>query len=232
MVNSGVAQSVKHIREKIACAAIKAGRKPEDVELMAVTKTQPAELVNLAIKAGVSLLGENRAQELLARYDDYNKDSVSIHFIGSLQRNKVRQIIDKVDLIQSVDTQRLAEEINTQAAKTGKVMDVLIEINIGEEQSKSGVRADEAFEFALKVVEMRSLRLRGLMTIPPFGLPVKQTEEFFQSTRQLFVDIQSKIVDNSSIDILSMGMSDDFELAIRHGATLCRIGTALFGDRN
>ena len=227
-----VADAVNAVRERMAGAAIKAGRRPDDVKLMAVTKTQPAELVNLAIQAGINLLGENRAQELLARYDDYDKDSVSIHFIGSLQRNKVRQIIDKVDLIQSVDSLRLAAEIDKQAAKAGKVMDVLIEINIGGEESKSGVSPDEVFELAFEITRMQALRLRGLMTIPPFGCETSIAEQFFYSMQKLFVDIKAKIVDNRSIDILSMGMSDDFELAIRHGSTLCRIGSALFGARH
>jgi pyridoxal phosphate enzyme (YggS family) len=225
---SSIADNVKAIREKIAGAAIRANRSPGDVKLMAVTKTRPPQLVNAAIEAGVDFIGENRAQELLSKYGDYRLANTSIHFIGSLQRNKVRQIIDKVDLIQSVDSVKLAEEIDKRAAAAGKIMDVLIEVNIGGEESKSGARPEEAALLAQEIAGFSALRLRGIMTIPPFSATRSETERFFYRTRQLFIDISGKKVDNSSVDILSMGMSDDFELAILHGSTLCRIGGALF----
>ena len=228
---SSVADNVKAIRERMAAAAVRAGRNSDEVALMAVTKTQPPELVNAAIETGVKLLGENRAQELLEKYDSYNLENTSIHFIGSLQRNKVRQIIDKVNLIQSVDSLKLAEEIDRRACLVGKIMDVLIEVNIGGEDSKSGARPEDVLEMAHGIADFGSLRLRGIMTIPPFGAGQNETERFFCRTRQLFIDIRGQKVDNSSIDILSMGMSDDFELAILHGSTLCRIGSALFGAR-
>ena len=228
---SSISDNVRAIREKMAQAAIRAGRNPDEVELMAVTKTQPPQLVNAAIEAGINLIGENRAQELLSRYGDYRLQNTSIHFIGGLQRNKVRQIIDKVDLIQSVDSIKLAEEINSRAAMAGKVMDVLIEVNIGGEDSKEGVRPEDAPSLSQELAGFSSLRLRGIMTIPPFSASPGETERFFYRTRELFVDISGKKVDNSSVDILSMGMSDDFELAIQHGSTLCRIGSALFGAR-
>ena len=228
---NSVAANAAAIRERIARAAARAGRSPDEVKLMAVTKTQPPKLVNEAIKAGINLLGENRAQELLAKYDDYMLENVSIHFIGSLQRNKIKQIVDKVDLIQSVDSVKLAEEINKRASQAGKIMDVLIEVNIGGEENKSGIHPGQVAGLAGEIAGYPALRLRGIMTIPPFGCTQSETEHFFYRTRQLFIDIGGQKVDNGSIDILSMGMSDDFELAILHGSTLCRIGSALFGAR-
>ena len=230
--SSAVSAAVARIRERAAAAALAAGRRPEEISLMAVTKTQPAGQVNLAIEAGVRLLGENRAQELLAKYGDYNREGISIHFIGALQTNKVRQIVDKVDMIQSLDSARLAEEIERQCAKLGKVMDVLIEVNIGGEESKAGVSGQELWDLAAYMATLPHLRLRGLMTIPPVCEEKRRTEHFFYRAHELFVDMRAKNVDNRDIDVLSMGMSDDFELAIRHGATLVRIGSALFGARN
>ena len=228
---NSIGENLKIIREKIAEAATKAGRPPGEISLMAVTKTQSAAAVNAAISQGVTLLGENRAQELLAKYDDYNREGVQLHFIGGLQTNKVRQIITKVDLIQSVDSLRLATEIERQAAQNSRVMDLLIEINIGREMSKSGIMPEELFDFAAQIADFKHLRLRGLMAIPPISENITQTMSFFSAMRQLFVDMQGKNVDNKNIDILSMGMSDDFEYAIMNGSTLVRIGSAMFGKR-
>ena len=228
---NSIGENLKIIREKIAEAATKAGRPPGEISLMAVTKTQSAAAVNAAISQGVTLLGENRAQELLAKYDDYNREGVQLHFIGGLQTNKVRQIITKVDLIQSVDSLRLATEIEKQAAQNSRVMDLLIEVNIGREMSKSGIMPEELFDFAAQIADFKHLRLRGLMAIPPISENITQTMSFFSAMRQLFVDMQGKNVDNKNIDILSMGMSDDFEYAIMNGSTLVRIGSAMFGKR-
>ena len=228
---NSIANNLRQIREKIDNAAIKAGRAPGEISLMAVTKTQTAADVNAAIAHGITLLGENRAQELLAKYDDYNRQNAKIHFIGGLQTNKVRQIITRVNLIQSMDSEHLAAEIEKQAAKNALVMDVLIEVNIGRERSKSGILPEQLFEFSAKIAELEHLRLRGLMAIPPISDNITQTMGFFSAMQQLFVDIQAKNVDNKNIDILSMGMSDDFEYAILNGATLVRIGSALFGGR-
>ena len=228
---NSIGENLKIIREKIAEAATKAGRPPGEISLMAVTKTQSAAAVNAAISQGVTLLGENRAQELLAKYDDYNREGVQLHFIGGLQTNKVRQIITKVDLIQSVDSLRLATEIEKQAAQNSRVMDLLIEVNIGREMSKSGIIPEELFDFAAQIADFKHLRLRGLMAIPPISENITQTMSFFSAMRQLFVDMQGKNVDNKNIDILSMGMSDDFEYAIMNGSTLVRIGSAMFGKR-
>ena len=230
--NNIIEENAKRIREKIEKAAAKVGRNPDEISLMAVTKTQPVEAVNAAIAQGITLLGENRAQELLAKYDNYDKQDTEIHFIGALQTNKVRQIINKVDLIQSLNSERLATEIEKQAAAANRMMDVLIEVNIGREISKAGIMPENFFEFAAKIAEYKHLNLRGIMAIPPISGNIVQTMSFFSAMSQLFVDIRGKNVDNKNIDILSMGMSDDFECAILSGATLIRIGSALFGKRN
>ena len=203
-----VAATVRDITERIAETCAKCGRDPADVRLMAVTKTVEAARVNEAIGAGVRLLGENRAQELLSKYDDYRKDGVEIHFIGHLQTNKVRQIADKVTMIQSLDSLPLAREIEKQCAKLGKKMDFL------EEVSSVG-----------------GICVRGLMSIPPVCENDLERERYFSSLYKLFVDIGQKKIDNISMDFLSMGMSDDYLLAIKHGSSLVRIGTALFGRR-
>jgi len=227
-----IAENLKRIMYDIEEAAHKAGRDPEEIKLMAVTKTVPAEVVNMAVERGIALLGENRAQELLAKYDDYKKDSVNIHFIGHLQTNKVKQIIDKVSMIHSVSSIKLAAEIDKQAASAGKSCDVLIEVNVGEEDSKSGVSPAGVHELAAEISQLKAVNLRGLMTIPPICDDIYESEVYFERVYKLFVDMQAKNVDNRNIDILSMGMSQDFPAAIKHGSNIIRIGTALFGLRN
>lgn len=227
-----VGENLRRVRYRLAEAAVRAGRSPLAIGLMAVTKTIPPDAVNAATAQGVSLIGENRAQELLEKYDHYDKYGVSIHFIGHLQTNKVRQIIDKVDMIHSLDGEKLAAEIDAQAARVGRICDVLIEVNVGGEESKTGLPPEQVPEFAASLVQYPNLRLRGLMTVPPLGVPQTQTQRYFSHMQQLFVDIRDANLDNGNIDTLSMGMSDDFELAIAHGATIIRIGTALFGKRS
>ncbi|GHU80385.1 YggS family pyridoxal phosphate enzyme [Clostridia bacterium] len=227
---SDIAENIERIRARIEEAALAAGRRPEEITLMAVTKTVPAEVVNMAVAQGVTLLGENRAQELLSKYEAY-ADGASIHFIGHLQSNKVKQIIDKVDMIHSVGGARLAAEISRQAGAIGKTRDVLIEVNVGGEESKSGVTPEETAELAREIEGLDHIRLRGLMTIPPVCDTIYESEAYFERVYKVFVDIREKNRDNSSIDILSMGMSQDFPAAIKHGSTIIRIGTALFGSR-
>jgi pyridoxal phosphate enzyme (YggS family) len=228
---AAVRENLRRIRAEITEAAIRAGRDPAGVRLMAVTKTVPAELVNIAISDGVDLLGENRAQELCEKYPDYNREGVEIHFIGRLQTNKVRQIIDKVEMVHSVDSERLAAELNKQAARVGKLCEILLEVNIGGEASKSGVSPEELPDLAEKLRDFSHLRWRGLMTIPPICGTIVESERYFSQMEELFIDIRDKNRDNKTIDILSMGMSDDFSAAIRHGSTLVRVGTAIFGGR-
>ena len=223
-------ENYKTITQNIAAAAEKSGRKYEDITLLAATKTVDASVINHAIKSGIDYIGENRVQEFLSKYDAYSP--VHKHFIGHLQTNKVKDIIDKVELIHSVDSYKLAGEISKQAVKRGMVMDVLLEINIGNEQSKSGFTYDEALEAVQKVASLDGVRVKGLMAIPPVCENAEQNREYFAKMKKLFIDIEAKKIDNSSMDILSMGMSDDYEVAIEEGANMVRLGTALFGRRN
>ncbi|MBQ8688076.1 MAG: YggS family pyridoxal phosphate-dependent enzyme [Ruminococcus sp.] len=198
----------------------------EEISLMAVTKTVPPEAVNHAISCGIQLLGENRVQEYTSKKDFYDT-SASVHFIGHLQTNKVKYIIEDMDLIQSVDSIRLAAEINRHAERIGKQQQILAEVNIGGEASKSGVCPEMLIEFLEEVAKMPNIRVKGLMTIPPPG----ENEKFLCKMQQLYLDISSKNMDNIDMDVLSMGMSGDYAKAIQYGSTLVRIGTGLFGAR-
>jgi len=208
------------IRENIERAKPKSG---QSVRIMAVTKTQDIATVNRAIAAGVDLLGENRVQEFLSKCAGY--EQAEVHFIGGLQTNKVRQIAQYVSMVHSVDSVKLATEINSQAAKVGKVMDVLIQVNIANEGTKNGADVGALGELAEQVSEMANLRLRGLMAIPPFGDSVR----YFPKMQSLYEDLRGKY---EGIDTLSLGMSDDYEAAVAHGATIVRVGSALFGARS
>ena len=223
-------ENYKIITQNIARAAQKAGKNPDDITLLAATKTVDVDVINHAIKSGIKVIGENRVQEYLSKYDSYL--AVNQHFIGHLQTNKVKDIIDKVSLIHSVDSYRLAEEISKQAAKRNITVNVLLEVNIGNEQSKSGFAADEVESAVKKISGLGNVCIKGLMAIPPICDNSEQNRCFFAKMNKLFIDIGSKKIDNSSMDILSMGMSDDYEVAIEEGATMVRLGTALFGRRN
>ncbi len=223
-------ENYKIIKQNIARAAEKSGRKPEDITLLAATKTVDISVINHAISAGIDYIGENRVQEFLLKNDGYLP--VHKHFIGHLQTNKVKDIINRVELIHSVDSYRLAEEISKQAVKNNKVMDILIEINIGSEYSKSGFEYENAYAAAEKISKLEGIKIRGLMAIPPICENSEQNRPYFAKMKKLFIDIGNKKIDNSNMDILSMGMSDDYETAISEGANMVRIGTALFGKRN
>ncbi len=227
-----VAQNVSALQEQICQAAAAAGRDPAQVRLMAVTKTVDPELVNAAIDAGITLLGENKAQELCAKYDSYHKDGVEIHFIGHLQTNKVRQIVDKVQMIESVDSLPLAEEINKRCAALNKQMPILIEVNIGREESKSGVLPEDLSALLEEISKLPAVSVRGLMAIPPVCENNEQVSQYFYQIQQLFIDIKQKKYDNINMEILSMGMSGDYQTAIAYGSNVVRIGTAMFGQRN
>lgn len=224
-MNSEAAENLKRIRRNIEETAAKY-RSGEEIRLMAVTKTVPYETVNQVIDGGVTLLGENRVQEYLEKKDHY-RSCAEVHFIGHLQTNKVKYIIDSVSCIHSVDSIKLAKEIDRLAGKHGKIMDVLIEVNIGGEGSKSGVSADMLEELVYGISEMNNIRLKGLMAIPPAG----NTEVYFEKMHRLFRDIGDKHINNVTMETLSMGMSGDYTEAIRHGSNLVRIGSALFGAR-
>ena len=223
-------ENYKEITDNIARAAQKSGRQYKDITLLAATKTVDIDVINHAIESGIKFIGENRVQEFLSKYESYNP--VHKHFIGHLQTNKVKDIIDKVELIHSVDSYRLAEEISKQAVKRGKTVDILLEINIGDEQSKSGFSYDEAETAVQKIALLDGIKIKGLMAIPPICENQEQNRPYFAKMKKLFIDIGSKKIDNSSMDILSMGMSDDCETAIEEGANMVRLATALFGRRN
>ena len=199
---------------------------------MAVTKTVPPELVNIAWEEGVRLFGENRAQELLEKADSYAFGPERIHFIGTLQTNKVRQIIGKVCCIQSVNSLRLAREIQKRAQAAGTVLDVLVEVNIGGEESKTGADYSQVMKLVEDLSGFSALRVKGLMCIPPFGKNSLETERFFDQMYKIFVDIKAQTIDNICMETLSMGMTGDYQLAVRHGANLVRVGTGIFGKRN
>ena len=221
-----VLERLETIREKVAAACKAAGRPLDSVSLMAVTKTVDPLLVNTAFDAGVRLLGENRVQEFLGKREAYRNEA-EVQFIGHLQTNKVKAIIDKVTLIQSVDSLHLAAEIDRQAEKAGIVMPVLLEVNIGGEESKSGVSPEELPKLMEDVAALSHVKLRGLMTVPPPAPEVSAQDAVFERMQRLFEDMQKRC----AMDTLSMGMSGDYESAVRHGATVIRIGSALFGAR-
>ncbi len=227
-----LAQNIQAVRAKIAQAAADAGRTPGEITLCAATKVQTDETIRAAIAAGVQVCGENRVQELTAHLEAGAYEGAGVHFIGHLQTNKVKQVVGKVELIHSVDSERLLRAIHSQAEKLGIVQDILLEVNIAGEESKGGCSPQEAEELARLTAQLPHVRLRGLMAIPPVSLEIGSNRPYFQAMRQLFVDIKEKMSDNqTSIDCLSMGMSGDYADAIAEGSTLVRVGTALFGPR-
>ena len=227
-----IAENVARIRAELTKAAIAAGRNPNEIKLCAATKMNDANAVRQAIRAGVDCCGENRVQELTAKLAENAYEGAPVHFIGHLQTNKVKQVVGKVDLIQSVDSERLLREINKEAAKQGIIQDILLEVNIGEEASKSGFQADDIPSIMEKIEEFTNVCVKGLMAIPPISQKDGENLKFFQKMFQLYVDIQNKINDNVKVDCLSMGMSGDFQDAIACGSTMIRIGTAIFGERD
>lgn len=229
----GVRENYLEVLNKKNQAALRAGRNPEDITLMAVTKLHTVEEINEAIDAGATDIGENKVQELLSKYEDVKP--VRWHLIGHLQTNKVKQIIDKVVMIHSVDSLHLAEEINKRAGNAGLVMDILIEINVGEEETKTGIQAEELMDLAKKITDTcENVRLRGVMCIPPYGEDPEVSRKYFRETRELFEKLQQLGLpeDRALIDTLSMGMSGDYETAVEEGSTIVRVGSAIFGKRN
>ena len=227
-----IAENIAYIRAQIAEAAIAAGRDPKEISLCAATKMNGADHVRQAIAGGVDCCGENRVQELTAKLAEEAYRGAPVHFIGHLQTNKVKQVVGKVDLIQSVDSLRLLDAINQEAARQGICQDILLEVNIGREESKSGFDADDILSVASKMENFSNVRLRGLMAIPPICENSTDSVKFFQEMYNLAVDITAKKYDNVWVDVLSMGMSDDFREAIACGSTMVRVGTAIFGARD
>lgn len=222
----------KTIEERIAEAAIKSGRSREDITFLSATKTISPELINYAISLGLKYIGENKVQELLSKYDSYNLNDATLHFIGHLQTNKVKQIVDKVDMIQSVDSIKLAKEISKQSVAKGVNTDILVEINIGNEENKSGILPEQAEDLLWEISKMDNIFVKGLMTIPPICENEQKIRKYFHKMHNIFIDISDKNIDNISMEVLSMGMSSDYYEAITEGATMVRIGSSLFGERN
>ena len=227
-----IAQNVASIRARIDAAARAAGRDPKEIKLCAATKMNDADAVRQAIAAGVDLCGENRVQELTAKLKEDAYRGAPVHFIGVLQTNKVKQVVGKVDVIQSVDRLNLLEAIQKEAVKQGTRQDIFLEINIGNEESKSGFTASEVLPLLEHIGEYPNIFVRGLMAIPPISKKEGDNRKFFQEMLQLSVDISGKKYDNVLVECLSMGMSDDFEDAVSCGSTMIRVGTAIFGARD
>ena len=227
-----IAENVAAIKADIQKAALAAGRNPEDILLCAATKMNDADAVRQAIAAGVDCCGENRVQELTQKSAENAYEGAPVHFIGHLQTNKVKQVVGKVDLIQSVDRLKLLQCIQEEARKQGIIQDILLEINVGEEESKSGFGIGDILPLVEKISDFPNVRLRGLMAIPPICENSGDNDKFFLEIRNLAVDITAKKYDNVSVDILSMGMSGDYADAIACGSTMIRVGTAIFGARN
>uniref|UniRef100_UPI004024C040 YggS family pyridoxal phosphate-dependent enzyme n=1 Tax=Faecousia sp. TaxID=2952921 RepID=UPI004024C040 len=227
-----IEENVEKVLEEIAAAARAAGREPGEVALCAATKMNDAQAVRRAIAAGVRICGENRVQELTAKLADNAYAGAQVHFIGHLQTNKVKQVVGKVDLIQSVDSEHLLAAISREAQKQGLCQDILLEVNIGEEAAKSGFAEKDILPLVDRIDSFSNIRLRGLMAIPPISRNPGDNLKFFLKMRQIYVDIRAKKNDNVSVDCLSMGMSGDFADAVAAGSTMVRIGTAIFGARD
>lgn len=226
-----IEHNIKVIKEKIAKAAVELGRNPDDVKLMAVTKTVEPVFINHAIECGIDLIGENKVQEFLSKKPYLKLDNCKAHLIGHLQTNKVKQIIGEVDMIQSVDSVKLAKEISKRATAIGITVDCLVEINIGEEESKTGLDMGLLYETLDEICDLPGLNIKGLMTIPPICDNEEILNEYFSKMHEIFIDIRDKKLDNKDICILSMGMSGDYEAAVRNGSNLVRVGSAIFGPR-
>ena len=228
----GLRENLERVRRELDAAARAAGRDPADVTLLAATKTQTSETIRAAIAAGVAVCGENRVQELTAHLADNAYEGAEVHFIGHLQTNKVKYVVGRVALIHSVSSEKLLLAIDAQADKLGAVQDILLEINLAGEESKSGFSPREAVEAAKKAAALSHVRLRGLMCIPPAAAQAGENFPYFEALRQLAVDIRQEMVDNViNMDVLSMGMSGDYQDAVAAGSTCIRVGSALFGPR-
>ena len=222
---------LQEVEKRIQAACDRAGRKREEVTLIAVSKTKPVETLQEAYDLDVRIFGENKVQELTAKYEALPKD-IHWHMIGHLQTNKVKYIIDKAELIHSVDSLKLAETIEKEAAKHDLIADILVEVNVAEEESKFGMKMEEVIPFVEKVSAFPHVRVRGLMTIAPFVEDPEENRSIFADLHKLYIDIKKKNHDNDTVSVLSMGMTNDYEVAIEEGATMVRVGTGIFGARN
>ena len=226
-----IAKNLQQVQENILHACDAAGRDPKEITLVAVSKTKPVSMLLEAYQAGARVFGENKVQELCSKMEQLPSD-IRWHMIGHLQRNKVKYIVGKVELIHSVDTYRLAEEINIQAKKQNVIVPILVEVNIAHEESKFGISAEDAILLVEEISKLENIRIKGLMTIAPYVENPEDNRLYFRKIKQLSVDITNKNIDNVFMEILSMGMTGDYMVAIEEGATMVRVGTGIFGERN
>lgn len=226
-----LADNLKQVQNNIVDACRKAGRDPKEVTLVAVSKTKPVEMLQEAYNAGARVFGENKVQEIMDKYDRLPSD-IQWHMIGHLQRNKVKYIIDKVAMIHSVDSVRLAQTIEAEAAKKDLVMPILVEVNVAEEESKFGLSTDEVLPFLEEISQYPHIAVKGLMTIAPFVDDAEENREVFVKLKKLSVDIAAKNINNVTMSVLSMGMTGDYQVAVQEGATMVRVGTGIFGERD
>ena len=226
-----VARQYDEIKKRVEAACLRVGRKPEEVTLIAVSKTKPVEMLREAYEAGARDFGENKVQEILTKEPELPED-IRWHMIGHLQTNKVRQIVGKTCLIHSVDSLHLAETIHKESVKKGIVTQILLEVNVAEEESKFGLTANEVLDTIMEIHNFPNIQIKGLMTIAPYVEDPEENRVHFSRLKQLSVDIKNKNIDNVSMDVLSMGMTGDYQVAIEEGATMVRVGTGIFGERN
>ena len=229
--NVNVTENIKNVQERIKQACLRADRNPSEVTLIAVSKTKPVSMIEECIENGITVFGENKAQELTRKIEAIDRP-LDWHFIGHLQRNKVKYVVGNACLIHSVDSVRLAEAINSEAEKKNIVCDILAEVNVAGEESKFGLAKEEVHDFVLQISSFKNIKLRGLMTIAPYVEDSEENRLYFRLLRNLLIDINSKNIDNINMDVLSMGMTGDYEVAIEEGATMVRVGTGIFGDRH
>lgn len=227
----GIADNLSQIEEKIALACERAGRSREEVKLIAVSKTKPVEDIQEAIAYGVRSFGENKVQELKEKMEILGEE-LDWHLIGHLQTNKVKYIVGKVSLIHSLENMRLAEALDKEAKKRKTTVDVLVEVNVAKEDSKFGIKPEDAEGFIRQVSEFENIRIKGLMTVAPYTDISEENRKYFKELKKIMVDLNSKNIHNVNMDVLSMGMTGDYEVAIEEGATLVRVGTGIFGNRN
>lgn len=223
-------KNIEVLKSKICEAAIKSGRSPDEIHIVAVTKTVLPEIIQKAVNCGVTLLGENRVQEA-AKKVNLVKGNVQWHLIGHLQKNKVKPAVKLFSMIQSLDSVELAEEIDKRAREMQKIMEVLIQINIGREESKFGIDVEDAVEFANRIARFSHIKVRGLMAIAPFKENAEEVRPYFRKMHDVFMKIKMLSLKNVDMSILSMGMTNDFQIAIEEGANMIRIGTGIFGER-
>ncbi len=229
-MNSSIEQNIIDVKKRINEAALKSGRNPDEILLLAVSKTIDVPKIKEAVNCGLNSLGENRVQEIMEKYEPMG-EGINWHLIGHLQTNKVKYIIDKVCLIHSVESLKLAEEINKRAEKAGVVMDILVEVNMADEESKFGIKPKDCENFIRQLSLLKNINVKGLMTVAPFTENPEENRIYFKEMKKLLIDINNKKIDNINMTELSMGMTGDYCVAIEEGATIVRVGTGIFGER-